>query len=180
MSEESGYNPAKLSVSYKKFYQIRKMLGLSFSQKVYYDMQFDLVAQALKFGDTQPAVVYSCKPLTVAAYSDEFDAVIFLTFPDELADIYGLAPGSKLAASNVYLGSGDMTADDIIPGEKCLRNFSDFIPVVQLFLGKNDEKIKSNTELFGNPVWERLNAKAAEYANTGKSRNGFFYCIKTK
>ncbi len=179
MQNESGYNPAKLSVSYKKFYQIRKMLGLSFSQKIYYDMKFELIATAMKFGDTQPAVVYSVKPFIVAAYSDEFDAVVFLSFPDELAETYKLEPGARLTTSNLYDAEGDM-ADDIIPGEGYTRRFTDLTPVVQLFFGKKDDKIKQNTELFDESVWDRVSEKAGEYAKTGKSRNGFFYCIKQK
>lgn len=174
------YSPAKIRASYKKFYQIRKMLGLSFTQKIYYDMQFELIAQALQNGDTQPAVVVSRKPLVISAYSDEFDAVVFLRFPDELSDIYGLTENMRLASSNLYLGGGGKTAEDIKPGEKCTNNFYDFIPVIQLFFGKDDVKIRSNAEIFDASVWERVGQKTKEYAALGKERNGFFYCIKTK
>ena len=174
------YNPAKIRASYKKFYQIRKMICKTFSEKFYYDMQFDLIAQALQNGDTQPAVVYSRKPLVISVYSDEFDAVVFLRFPDELADIYGLTENMRLASSNLYLGSEGPVADDIKPGEGFTKNFCDFIPVIQLFFGKDDAKIHNNAGIFDPSVWERVAAKTKECAELGKQRNGFFYCIKTK
>ncbi|MBQ1847883.1 MAG: hypothetical protein II135_07765 [Clostridia bacterium] len=174
------YNPSKIKASYKKFYQIRKMICRSFSEKFYYDMQFELIAQALQNGDTQPAVVVSRKPLIISAYSDEFDAVVFLHFPDELADVYGLSENTRLAVSDIYLGGGGKTADDIKPGERSTGNFYDFIPVVQLFFGKDDEKIKKNADIFDDALWERVGEKTKEYAALGKERNGFFYCFKNK
>ncbi len=174
------YNPSKIRASYKKFYQIRKMLGLSFTQKIYYDMQFELIAQALQNGDIQPAIVYSRKPLLISAYSDEFDAAVMLKFPDELSDIYGLTENMRLASSNLYLGGGASTADDIKPGEGYTNNFYDFIPVIQLFFGKDDAKIHNNAGIFDPSVWERAAVKTKECAELGKQRNGFFYCIKTK
>lgn len=174
-------NQGNVSFSYKKFYAIRKLINKTFAEKFYYDMQMDMVANILKFGDTQPAVVVSTNPLLVAAYSDEMDAVVMLQFPAELAAQYNLATGSRLTTSNVYYNTGKC-ADDIFPGAGFSCNYSDFTPVVQLFIGKKDEKIKEKVGLFDEALWEQVGCKADEYimAHPGLRRDGFYYFKKKR
>src|SRR5262245_54646721 len=40
----------------------------------------------LRYGDSRAAVVVSAKPLVIAAYSDDFDGVLLLQFPQPLVD----------------------------------------------------------------------------------------------
>lgn len=174
-------NQANVNLSYKKFYAIRKIINKTFAEKFYYDMQMEIVSKILKFGDTQPAVVVSTNPLLIAAYSDEMDAVIMLKFPTELAAQYDLAAGSRLTTSNSYL-KGDKCADDIFPGTEFSCNYADFTPIVQLFIGKKDEKIKGKVDLFDASTWEKVKCKADEYttAHPELCRDGFFYFKKNR
>ncbi len=52
-----------------------------------------------------------------------------------------------MTTSNVYF-NGASVADDIHVGEKYSRQYADFVPIVQLFLGKKDEKIMEKVKLF--------------------------------
>lgn len=172
-------NQANVKFSYKKYYSFRNVVNRKFTGRFYSDMQIDYVARALCFGDTQPAVVVSAKPLIIAAYSDEMDAVVMLHFPVELTEKYSLAPGTRLTTSNVYF-NGSKCAPDILPGGNFSRKFADFMPIVQLFIGKNDDAIRAKTALFGENVWARVAECAAEYRRLrpGVCRDGFYYFKK--
>lgn len=171
-------NQANVKFSYKKYYSFRKKIGTKFSERFRADMKIDFVARALLYGDTQPAVVVSTAPLLIGAYSDEMDAVVMLRFPEEFAKQYDLTVGTRMTTSNVYFSKGAI-ADDIHVGEKYSRQYTDFSPLVQLFFGKKDDKIKQKTELFGEDTWQAVTEKAKEYLrlNPDCSRDGFF-CFK--
>lgn len=174
-------NQANVKFSYKKYYSFRNRINPRFSERFHSDMMIDFVSRALCFGDTQPAVVMSVNPLLIAAYSDEMDAVVMLDFPTDFVEKYGLYPGMRLTTSNVYF-TGSQCAKDIFAGEHYLYRYADFVPIVQLFLGKNDQKIQAKTELFGEEKWNAVKEMADEYINLHPDlrRDGFFYFKKQK
>lgn len=174
-------NPGNAKFSYRKYYPIRKLIFHSFSEKYNADMLIEYAMKILKYGDTQPAYVCSLEPLTVIAYSDEMDAVVRLKFPNELADKYELREGTRLVTSCVYSPNAfDTTAKDIFPGEHFTGNYSDFIPAVQLFLCKHDEKIRERTALFPEELWEHVAflGKAYIEAHPTLIRDGFSFLKK--
>ena len=172
-------NPGKVKFSYKKYYSFRNRINTKFSGRFYSDMQIENVMKVLLYGDTQPALVVSTEPLLIAAYSDEMDAVVMLRFSSEFVEKYQLTVGTRLTTSNFYFG-GDRVASDIFVGENYLRQWVDFMPVVQLFLGKGDDKIRTKTDLFGEDVWSRVAEKAEDYLynHSELCRDGFFYFKK--
>lgn len=169
-------NQANVKFSYKKYYSFRNKINTKFSEKFRSDMRIDFVMRSLLYGDTQPAVVVSTNPLLIAAYSDEMDAVVMLRFPEEFAGQYNLSVGSRLTTSNVY-SSGASVADDIHVGEKYSHLYTNFVPIVQLFLGKKDEKITEKINLFGEDKWQAVSEKADDYVRLYPNcfRDGFFY-----
>lgn len=172
-------NQANVKFSYKKYYSFRNKINTKFAGRFYSDMQIDFVTRALCYGDTQPAVVVSTEPLLIAAYSDEMDAVVMLKFPAEFVEKYSLSAGDRLTTSNVYFNA-DGCANDIFVGERYSRQYEDFMPIVQLFLGKNDDKIKAKTALFGGDMWKTVKDKADEYISLHPDlcRDGFYYFKK--
>ena len=172
-------NPGKVKFSYKKYYSFRNRINTPFGGRVHADMCIENVTRVLFYGDTQPALVMSVSPLTVAAYSDEIDGVLMLRFPDQFVEKYGLYPGMRLTTSNVYF-RWEQFPDDILVGENFCRRYNDFLPIVQLFIGKGDEKIKAKTALFSEEVWNRVSETAARYAEKHPDtyRDGFFYFKK--
>lgn len=175
-------NQSGLGLSYKKFYAVRKLVCANFGERFHYDMMMSTAAETLKYGDTQPALVVSTNPLRIAAYSDELDAVVMLRFPEELARQYDLSVGTRLTTANVYLYEYGPYGKDYFPGAGFTHQFADFVPVVQLFLGKNDEKIRSKVNLFDAATWEKVAGLAEEYQaeHPGMERDGFFYAKKAK
>ncbi len=169
-------NQANVKFSYKKYYSFRNKINKKFSEKFRSDMRINFVQRALMYGDTQPALVVSVDPLLVAAYSDEMDAVIMLRFPTEFVDIYNLSVGTRLTTSNIYYTELQF-AKDIFVGEDYLHNYVDFIPFVQLFIGKHDDKIAAKVKLFSEDVWSKVEGMADDYLRNhpGLYRDGFFY-----
>ncbi len=175
-------NPSNVKLKYKKFYQVRKLACKNVKEQMAFDMNTQLLGNILLKCDTQPAVVYSLDPFIISAYSDEFDAVIFLQFPDELAKIYDLSVGDRLVTACNYVDGGK-TASDIFPGPAASGLYSDMMPVVQLFFaGKKqllfaggDDEIRARPSIFAENVWARVNELTQDYAAKGLSRDGVFY-----
>lgn len=172
-------NPGGVSLSPRKFKEackyvplMNKLLLMGQAAK---DSTFEAVDQWLRLGATNPAVVISLNPLIVSAYALDVDAVLFLKFPDELADIYSLTVGTRLATSNFFQ---QWEPKDIIQGEYSTHMYSSFTPIVQLFLSDDVEKIRENTEMIAEDEWGRLailtKEKQTKYPKM-KPRNGFFF-----
>ena len=176
-------NPANVKLKYKKFYQVRKLACNGVKEQMQFDMNTRFLGNVLLFGDTQPAIVQSVAPLTISAYSDEMDAVIFLRFPDELAQTYGLTKGARLVTATSYVEYRGNVASDIFPGPGFSRQYGDFIPVVQLFFGGKkqvffaggDNEIRERTSIFGEDTWKRVEQLTEEYAARNLFRDGVFY-----
>ncbi len=176
--QSSAENPGNAKFSYKKYYPVRKLICKSFAEKFNCDNNIQKVAYVLRLGDTQPALVCSVDPFIVSAYSDELDAVVMLRFPNELAEKYDLHLWSRLVTSNTYkYAHFDDTAPDIDAGPGSSGNFSDFLPIVQLFLAKHDEKIMERTKLFDEARWARVKELTDAYRNEhpNTARDGFCY-----
>ena len=170
---------ANVKFSYRKYYWFRNKINPNFAGRFYSDMQIDPVARSLCFGDTQPAYVLSTEPLRIAAYSDEFDAVVVLDFPAEFVEKFNVTAGMKLTSSVTYFRDNRLP-DDLFPGEDTSGRYSDFMPIIQLFLGKNDAKIAEKTALFDDSVWKKVIDKAIAYrdAHPGMYRDGLSFFKK--
>ena len=78
MNQDSyAENPGNVNLSRKKCRQLKKRICKNFVLKINFDLNRIPVSRWIRFGDTQPAFVYSVDPLTISVYSDEMDAVIF-------------------------------------------------------------------------------------------------------
>ena len=97
----------------------------------------------------------------------------------KFAQKYDLYPGCRLTTSNVYFVHPEF-ARDIFYGENASRRYVDFMPIVQLFLGKKDEKIRAKTDLFSEDVWSAVKSMGYEYLQLHPElcRDGFFYFKK--
>lgn len=179
--ETFAENPGNVTISNKKYYKIKKLLSLNFNDSIYFYKQKKKLNEFMKFGDTQPAIVYSISPLLIAAYSDEMDAVLMLKFPEELAKQYKLTVGTRIVTSNVYVHKNQFgISEDIFIGENYLNRYRDFIPIVALFLSRNESFLKNQTNLFNESTWQVVKEKASEYTKKHPDlyRNGFFYLLK--
>lgn len=172
-------NPGGVKFSIRKYLGLRRLIGVpGLRERVLHDLTILHVAEFLWFGDTQPCMVCSIDPLLVSAYSEAFDAVVILKFPDMLVKKYRLSVGDRLVSSNIHHGNpfGEV-ASDIYPGPENNGYYQSFTPIVQLFLGKNDSFIRSRTELFDPELWARVEKLTDEYRKNHPDlfRDGFSY-----
>lgn len=104
-------HPAQLSVSSAAFRRalprphplirlLTRFVHIPLASEIYDE---DIFEPLLRDGDARAAVVVETVPPTVAAYSDEFDAVILLRIPPAQATHYNLRDGQRLIAVFNYL-----------------------------------------------------------------------------
>ena len=122
------------------------------------------LAVALRDGDCRAAVVVSDRPLRVAAYSDEFDAVVLLAFPDRLADEHGLTVGSRLVA---VLNYERTTHRDITPGPASTGTFGGVWPLVAEFLTDDAAKLDAVRRRIPEEEWQRAESLGQEKLRIG-------------
>ena len=133
----------------------------------------EAITRHLREGDSRAAVVMSADPLLVAAYTDELDCVAILEFPAELAEDYGLAPGSRLLTLNSYANLAQMQAD-LNPGPNDLGNWTGFHPIIAEFASDEMAKIEARKAAIAEEEWRRAfkMGKAALKARPGMARDG--------
>jgi hypothetical protein len=113
------------------------------------------IAYCLHEGDCRAAIVVSLHPLLVAAYSDEFDAVVLLKFDPRLAAIYDLAVGQRLVTVNNYEHSKLSRQTDFHAGELATGVFTGFYPLIADFLTDDDQRLTEIKQKISQQEWQR-------------------------
>jgi hypothetical protein len=152
-----------------KLFDMRLSLGSG--QKL---TAIDVFSEHLRFGDVGPAIVASVEPLRVAAYANELDAIVMLSFPRALAQ--DLSEGDRLIAVCTYAPmQGEGYARDLIPGPKSSGQFSNAAPLIADFLSEDVHKLDAHRR-FGvlEEEWEHVAKLAAQYREYfgERARNG--------
>jgi hypothetical protein len=132
-------------------------------------------AEHLLYGDSRAAVVHSVKPLVVAAYSDEIDGVLLLSFPDATAEEHRLRPGARLLTVNTYGNRDEGLLPDLVAGPNSSGRWQNFAPYIAEFLSDDVGTIAARKSAISAEEWRRT----SECAATAKfpPRDGRpFYC----
>jgi hypothetical protein len=119
-------------------------------------------------GDSRAAIVVSLSPLLIAAYTDEFDCVAMLKFPDRLIREYSLKLYDRLLTINLY-ERGDDLVEDLENGPASYYRYSNFIPFIAEFLSDSLSQIELRKSQILESEWERTKYLAEKYIlNNGK------------
>lgn len=123
-------------------------------------------------GDSRAAVVLSVQPLLVAAYSDDFDAVVVLRFDRRPADSY-VQVGSRLLTVNTYQ-RGSTVARDIPRGSVVSPQWSNFHPVIADFVATDLARVERRKATISEPEWQRTWELGQDYLikRPGQLRDG--------
>jgi uncharacterized protein (TIGR02996 family) len=115
-----------------------------------------VVKEHLYHGDSRAAVVVSVAPLLVSAYTDEFDSVVLLKFPNDLVQEYGLAIGSRLLTSNTYQLASDprLLAVDLLDGPRSHLHWDNFSPRIAEFLSDDILRIEKRKAEISAEEWQ--------------------------
>lgn len=133
------------------------------------------IAEHLRNGDARAAVVASVRPLRVAAYSDEFDAVALLAFPNPLADELGLRAGDRLVTVNNYERSA-VPQRDVVSGPAATGRFTGFWPLIADFLTDDARGLAERKAGISEDEWRRcrdladVSIRAGAAARDGRPR----------
>jgi hypothetical protein len=118
------------------------------------EKDLERIAYCLHEGDCRAAIVVSLSPLLIAAYSDEFDAVVLLRFAPRLAAVYDLAVGQRLVTVNNYEQSISRQTD-FRPADGVSSPWTGFYPLIAEFLTDDLAKIKQVKEQISEEEWKR-------------------------
>ena len=122
----------------------------------------EMVDEHLREGDSRAAVVISCSPLLVAAYTDELDCVAILRFPSEFKNRFALQQGSRLLTVNTYYVLSSI-AGDLIAGSGSFKRYQNFYPLIAEFLSDNSERIAQRKSQIAESEWDRCLLLGREY-----------------
>ena len=170
----------KLSINKEKVHFFIKTYNLNTTEREYvYDMQVNIL-KYINMGDLQPAFVFSTNPLIIASYTDEFDDVILLKYPQEFVYEYKLKENDKLITSNVYWKINKTPYKDINLGILGSTTYKDVYPFVLKFLVNEEDEIKEYCTQFSDYIWEYLKNKTygRVVLSQTEPRDGMFYYFR--
>jgi len=158
--DSAASDPIHIQLSHKKMKKLRPDLyglkGLS-QKKVR-----EYLAEHVYYGDSQPAIVISIKPLLIAAYSDELDCVAVLNFPENFALEYDLAQKSKLITVNTYMTAYPYQKD-LLLGPSNMENWFGFHPIIADFVSEDHENIQKRKHAISDEHWDYVHRLGVEY-----------------
>jgi hypothetical protein len=134
----------------------------------------EYVAENLRRGDYDAAVVVAKAPLLIAAYARELDCVALLSFSGQFASKYDLQIGARLLAVNIYLEWNFFLPEDLRPGPNQTGKYRNFAPLIAEFLTDELEILQRTKGEITDAEWRRVEALGKEYLkqNDGKARDG--------
>lgn len=122
------------------------------------------IQEHILYGDSQPAVVISKKPLIIAAYSEDIDCVVLLKFPDRYVELYSLEERSRLITINTYM-RGDEFQRDITPGVNCAYTWRGYSPIIGEFITDDIDVLKNKKEEIYEDLWQYVYELGIDYLN---------------
>lgn len=121
-----------------------------------------MLADHLRCGDTQPAVVVALRPPVVAAYSEDLDAVALLAFPDRVATAAGWRAGARLLTVNTYREIDGGIAPDLVLGPEQTGSWGNFHPLVADLLTDDRGALEAHREDVDEEAWARCETLGRE------------------
>lgn len=158
--ERGATNPGLIPISKKRF---RKLVpeyfgwrgaAVSLLSRTRISRKVDEIADYLHHGDGQPAVVISTKPLRVAAYSIDLDAIALLRFPHRLVKEFDLEEGTRLLSTNSYKYLEDRD-EDLTFGPEYMGAWGGFWPIIADFLTEDRDAIEECKARIPKHLWKR-------------------------
>ena len=125
--------------------------------------EMKIIQEHMLYGDSQPAVVISKKPLIIASYSEDIDCVVLLEFPDEYLELYKLDEKSKLISVNTYI-RGEKFQKDITPGVNCHYTWRGYSPIIGEFISDDIGILENKKEEIEEKLWEYVYILGIEYS----------------
>jgi hypothetical protein len=138
------------------------------------------VAEHLRYGLAEPALVIQLGPLVIATYCHELDAVVHLGFyscgsspkgrkyptklAEELIERYNLRVGSRLLSVNTFYGLNEGPyACDIIPGPQARGVYGNISPYIAEFLTSDLAEVEERKKEIEGWEWQKCQQLAEQY-----------------
>lgn len=156
--EAGAGNPGALPLSNKKLRKLEpELFGLRggiiglIARVNMKEVRIRIAAQ-LRYGNGSAAVVISVKPLRIAAYAYDLDAVALLRFPHELVKRYDLEVGTRLLTTNFFTQE---VHEDLTLGPGDYGHWKGFEPQIADFLTDDLEALAACKANVSPEEWRR-------------------------
>lgn len=172
-----GFNPGLFALSKERVKKLRPgLFGLAHLVAGGSVDTWQQMDAQMNDGDIQPAVVVAEKPLLVACYTEDFDAVVLLCFPERLGEQLVWHEGTRLLVVNGYNGLGALKRNkDLFPGPRggsC--KYKSVGPIVADLYTDNWERLERKKREIPEEWWAHTAALGRQYVqdHPGMARNG--------
>ncbi|WP_272862114.1 hypothetical protein [Aureisphaera galaxeae] len=131
------------------------------------------IAEHIKFGDSQGAIVVSASPLLIAAYNGDIDCVVMLKFEEKIQKKYAFKVKDRLICVNTF-GETPKLQSDLIPGVNNTNTWTLVHPIIADLVSSNTMALTKRKNEIGDDGYEYIWKLANEYLNLKKGvhRNG--------
>jgi len=106
--------------------------------------------------DPEPAMVVSLDPLRIAVYAGQIDTVVFLAFPQDVVQRYGLSKGQRLTCLNTYRGVEEGFSPDLEPGERARGVQGQVTPLIAELCCQPSEAVAALQARIKPETWDRF------------------------
>jgi len=142
----------------------------------------DRIAEHIKLGDSQGAIVVKSNPLLIAAYNEDIDCVVMLKFEQKVQNRFNFRVKDKLVCVNTF-GRTSNLQSDLIPGDGNSEMWTLVHPIIADLVTKSQVQLEKRKKEIGDEAYEYIWKLANEYLvkKNGVYRNGKpFYASQKK
>lgn len=174
------HDPAGFLPSKRKYMYIRNRTSNGTVEKGRWDGVRYFIGDLLTNGRIQPAVVMSAKPFTIAVYDRQMDGAVLFSFPDWLAERYGLSDDDRLITVNCYYKNAFAhhgLQKDIFPGPMQAGEWEDVCLVIPLFFSEQEDIAKEKCSEIDEETWKLAEKRIERHCENhpGLTRDGFWF-----
>lgn len=133
----------------------------------------EVIAEHVKYGDSQGAIVVNTSPLLIAAYNEDIDCVVMLKFEKKIQEKYNFQIKDKLVCVNTFANIPTLQSD-LIPGKRNSKTWTLVHPIIAELVSSDEVQIEKRKQEIGDKSYEYIWELANEYLNLKKGifRNG--------
>lgn len=131
------------------------------------------IAEHIKLGDSQGAIVVKTNPLLIAAYNADIDCIVMLKFEQKIQTKFNFKAKDKLICVNTFGSTPDLQSD-LIPGGNNSGMWTLVHPIIADLISDSKVKLERRKNEIGDNGYEYIWKLANEYLEkkNGVYRNG--------
>lgn len=132
-----------------------------------FSSHIEQVAEHIKLGDSQGAIVVNTTPLLIAAYNADIDCVVMLKFENKIQEQYQFKIKDKLVCVNTF-GDAPELQSDLIPGKNNSEMWTIVHPIIADLVSNSTTALDKRKNEIGDEGYNYIWNLASEYLTLKK------------